>query len=640
MTTDPAARVLPSGTWPSPVSAGALSRSVSFADLVSSGDHLLWTRTDPGSGAMRLHQWDASGGVRALGDLDVRSRVHEYGGGAVVAGPSPDGSALVVDTTGQRLHRVAPGGSSEAVTPETGATVRWAVGHRLDQHRVVVVRETHDGGSALDVRNELVLLDTGTGETHVLMADQDFVAAPRVGPDGWLAWLAWDHPDMPWDGAALWAGRLEGTALVDVRRVAGGDGSAVSEVAWWGTELLLTEDSSGFWELQHHDPATGRTTVLTDGGADLGHPRWLLGGDCLAVLGDTVVAVRTREASTDLVRIDLRRAAGGVVAEVHDWPTAAGQVAELVASDGAVATREVDPDGRQALRRRGLDGSLTTLAELEPVTSRPGDLGEVVPVAVGEGEERTHAFLHLPANADVTAPEGAAPPLVVFLHGGPTSHTLPVRSSAIAFWTTRGFAVADVNYRGSTGFGRDYRNAMRGRWGEIEVADVIAVATELGRRGLVDPDRMAVRGGSAGGFTVLAVLTGEQHPFACGTSFFGVADLAALAADTHKFESRYLDRMVGPLPEAAALYRERSPLTHVDRLSVPLLVLQGLEDHVVPPEQSEVIVAAAREKGLLHDYLTFPGEGHGFRRPENVAAWHEAELSFYRQVLRLEEDAG
>nr|WP_231748011.1 prolyl oligopeptidase family serine peptidase [Auraticoccus cholistanensis] len=361
----------------------------------------------------------------------------------------------------------------------------------------------------------------------------------------------------------------------------------------------------------------------------------------MAVVGDAVVLVRTREAAADLVRVDLsRRPDGSVVGQLVEWPTATGQVQQLVRHAGAVATREVDPDGRRAVRLRGLDGSVVDVDDLPGPTTRAGDLGEIRPVTVGEGAETTHAFLHLPANADVTAPEGSRPPLVVFLHGGPTSHTPPVRTAAIAFWTTRGFAVADVNYRGSTGFGRAYRDAMRGRWGEIEVADVIAVATELGRRGLVDADRMAVRGGSAGGFTTLAVLTAPEHPFACGTSFFGVADLAALAEFTHKFESRYLDRMVGPLPETADVYRERSPLTHVDRLSVPLLVLQGLDDKVVPPEQSQVVVDAAREKGLLHDYLTFAGEGHGFRRPENVAAWHTAELGFYRSVMGIPDEEG
>lgn len=623
----------PYGTWSSPIDAADLAASASFADLVSTGDAVLFTRTDPSSGEQRLHRWSPGAGLCAMGELDVRSRVHEYGGGAVAAAA---GTVLAVDFAGQRLHRVE-GDTTTPVTPDTGARVRFGSGVPLPDGRLVVVRETHDGASAESVRNELVLLDPAEGTQHSLVSDHDFVGAPRVGPDGALAWLAWDHPDMPWDGAALWVGRLEGDALTDVHRVAGGDDVSVAELAWWGADLVFTEDSTGHWELCHHAPADRTTTRLTDGAADLGGPRWTLGRDGLAVVGDHVVVVRTTEAVGDLVLIDLRAGAAGSsrAAAVRPWPVPTGQVLELVAHDSGVVTIEVDTDGRRAVRLRDLAGGITTIDEVAPLTDRPGDLAEPVQVTVGEQEERTHAFFHPPANADATAPEGELPPLVVFLHGGPTSHTRPVRTDAIAYWTTRGFAVADVNYRGSTGFGRAYRNLMRGRWGEIEVADVIAVAVELGRLGMVDPARMAVRGGSAGGFTTLAVLTTPDQPFACGTSFFGVADLAALAEHTHKFESRYLDRMVGPLPEAAEVYRQRSPLTHMDELEVPLLVLQGMDDKVVPPEQSQVVVDAATARGLLHAYLTFEGEGHGFRKPASIAAWHEAETEFYRTVMGI-----
>ncbi|WP_158548110.1 prolyl oligopeptidase family serine peptidase [Desertihabitans brevis] len=644
--------VRPYGHWPSPVRPEDLASSASVEGLTSTGDALWFTRTDPGTGQQRLHRWDGVDVVARTG-LDVRSRVHEYGGGALAgpAEPSTDGtgpaSVVVVDFAEQQLHRVGADGDAETLTAPTGARTRWGDGVVLADGRLVAVRETHDGDTATEVRNELVLLDPADGTASVLVGDADLVAAPTPGPDGWLAWLTWGHPDMPWDSATLWAGRLDGTTLHGVRAVAGGDGVSVSELAWWGRDLLCTEDSTGFWELWHHR-LDGSTTRVTDEGADLGRPRWTLGGRRLAVLADPadpdraeVVVARTREGATDLRLVGLTRTADGSVrpASTRAWPVPTGQVAELTAHAGGVATVETDPDGGRAVRLRTLDGGVTTVAAVAPPTDRPGDLGPVQAITVGEGEQRTHAFLHLPANADATGPQDQAPPLVVFLHGGPTGHTLPVRTAAIAYWTTRGFAVADVNYRGSAGFGRAYRDALRGRWGESEVADVIAVATELARRGLVDGDKMAVRGGSAGGFTTLAVLTAPEHPFACGTSFFGVADLAALAAFTHKFESRYLDRLVGPLPEAAAVYRERSPLSHVDRLSVPLLVLQGTEDKVVPPEQSEVVVEAARAKGLLHDYLLFPGEGHGFRRPEHVAAWHRAELDFYRTVMGLGEDS-
>lgn len=645
------------GTWPSPIAGADIAAGeVRHEEVLVAGGAIWFTRTDPATGASRLHRWTAedtsAGGATAAmaPDVDVRSRVHEYGEGGLMGDADV---VVVVDVHEQRLHRVRPDGSTTAITPATDARVRFSAGRPLDDRTLVAVREVHqpDGGPD-DVVNELVAVDLRDGSQVVLVEGHDFVGDPAIGPDGRVAWSTWEHPAMPWDDAILWAGRWDGVGLVEVRRVAGGDGVSLADWAWAGHDLVWADDRSGWWELHRtRNGSVGDVQALTTQGIDLGHPRWSLGFHTLALAprtrDDGPPEVGRRALADDpevwSVGVDHARSRVGVVVD-GDWvPVSEPDVtvrhvaaldAPLRAATGAtVVTSEVDLDGRQAIRLRNVDGDVVTIDEIAPTGVRPGDVGEVVDVQVQVEGGHTHAFFHPPANADVDGPDEEAPPLVVFLHGGPTSHVPPVLTAQKAFWTTRGFAVVDLNHRGSTGFGRDYRRAMRGRWGEIEVDDAISVACELARRGWVDGDRMAIRGGSAGGFSALAAVTRPAQPFACATSFFGVTDLAALAEATHKFESRYLDSMVGPLPAARELYDRRSPVNNAEHLSVPLLVLHGLEDRVVPPEQAQAMVEAAARRGVPHAHLTFEGEGHGFRKPENVVAWLEAELGFLGDVM-------
>ncbi len=628
--------MLPHGTWPSPISGADIAGSeVRHEEVLVAAGAVWFTRTDRETGQSRLHRWRPGGGVVAVAPgLDVRSRVHEYGeGGLMGAGEL----VVVADAGEQRLHRVRPDGTTTAITTPTGSRVRFSAGRPTGaggpDGGMVVVRETHreDGGPA-DVVNELVLLDLDDGSQSVLVDGHDFVGDPAVGPDGWLAWSTWEHPDMPWDATVLWAGRLVDGALEEVRQVAGGGDVALADWAWQGHRLVWVDDRSGHWQLHRGAPDGGDET-LTHGDIDLGNPRWALGRHSLAVVGDAILSVGVDHAHPRLgiVEDGAWTAVSGPNESV--WVVAALEP-DLAATTGMdVVTSELDQDGRQAVRLRAADGGVTTIDEIPPISTRAGDVADVVAITVDVDGDRTHAFFHPPANADVVGPVDDPPPLVVFVHGGPTSHVPPVLTAAKAFWTTRGVAVVDCNYRGSSGFGRAYRRAMRGRWGEIEVDDAIAVAADLARRGWVDGDRMAIRGGSAGGFTALAAATRREHPFACATSFFGVADLSALAAHTHKFESRYLDSMVGRLPEHADVYEQRSPVTNAHNLAVPLLILQGLSDRVVPPAQAEVMVDAARRNGIPYGYLTFEGEGHGFRRPENIVTWLQAELAFYGDVM-------
>ncbi len=624
------ATTLPYGTWPSRLSAADLAAgSVVPSNLAVDGDRVFWIESRPTEGGRQaLVTTGEGGGVRDLtpDGWNTRTRVHEYGGAPFTVG---HGRVFASRWEDQRLYEVADGEPQPLTRdPDTPAAVRWADGRLTpDGQHLVAVRETHTGH---EVVNEVVAVDLADGTETVLVTGPDFVASPRVSPDGaHLCWLAWDHPDMPWDGAELWCGDL-GADLTHPHRVAGGREVSTCSPVWLPDgRLAYAEDATGFWEVHRFDPATGTSERLSSFGADVGVPAWQFGTQTIAPLPDGRLAcLVTERASQRLVLLDPD---DGSTEDVGLPYSFLDRVRPF--GDG-VAFLAAEPTGRRAVATWTASAGHREVRGYDLPAVRDDDRAEPEPIEVDTPDgERTHAFLYRPTNAEVVGPDHTAPPLVVFTHGGPTGNVYPVLTASIAYWTTRGFAVADVNYRGSTGFGRAYRNALRGNWGELDVIDTMAVARGLADRGVVDGDRMAIRGGSAGGYTTLAVLTTPDHPFACGTSFFGVADLELLARHTHKFESRYLDRIVGPLPEAADTYRERSPLHRAHLLSRPLLVLQGLEDEVVPPEQAEAMVAAAAEQGVPHAYLPFEGEQHGFRRAESIVTWLESELAFYGQVM-------
>jgi dipeptidyl aminopeptidase/acylaminoacyl peptidase len=624
----------PWGTWRSPLGARDLAAGVvRLSDLRVDGDALWWTELRPADGGRTtIVRHDGTAGVDvAPEDVDARTRVHEYGGAPFAV---RGGRLVASHDADQRLH-VIDGDGARPVTPPPSSPrgVRYADGQlTLDGQGLVCVRETHGPDGAGGPRNEIVLLDLDGDGTEVLVAGPDFVAAPRLSPDATeLAWLQWDHPAMPWDAAELHVAAFDGRRLGPATHLGGGRGDAAYRPLWLPDgRLVASVDTTGFWEV--HLREGGRLRRVTDLGADVGWPHWIFGNEVVAPLPDGRLALAvTRGAETRLALLDL---ADGAVTEV-DAPYTA--VSHLQPTSTGVAFLAASPDVVQAVVTYVPGRGLEEVRRVDLEALRPGDRPRPRPVEVPTPDgAATHAFVYPPASEDHEGPADARPPLVVFTHGGPTGHVAPALSAQIAYWTSRGFAVADVNYRGSSGFGRAYREALKGQWGVHDVTDVVAVARHLAEHGEVDGDRMVIRGGSAGGFTTLAVLTAPDHPFAAGTSFFGVADVAALMEHTHEFESRYLDGLVGPLPEAAQLCRDRSPLTHVDRLRRPLLVLQGLEDAVVPPEQSEAIVEACARRGIPHAYLAFEGEQHGFRKAENVVTWLESELAFYGLVLGFE----
>ncbi|MGY1987274.1 prolyl oligopeptidase family serine peptidase [Blastococcus sp. SYSU DS0669] len=623
---------LPHGSWPTPVTSELVVRSAArLGEVVVDGDDVWWAESRPAEGGRTVLVRRTPDGVvtDALpAPWNARTRVHEYGGGAWTVSA---GVLWFTDFSDQRLYRLAPGDDTPtAVTPEPEipSGVRYA-DLVVVAGGVLAVRETHTAsGAAADVVNEIVRIGHD-GATEVLVSGPDFVSDPRLAPDGvTLSWLQWDHPHMPWDSAQLVVRSADGTDHV----LAGGPGESVVQPRWGGDlELCWLDDRTNFWSLYRKRPHE-QPTLVADVGSDIAGPQWLFGQSRYALLADGRIALAYGRAGRDRLAV---LSPGGEPREL-DLPYGSfryvmAQGAQVVcvaggpASEPVVLRVDVDSGSAEVLRpARDLGLDPPWFSSPEHVTFPTEDAG----TGIGEA----HALVYPPTNPGATAPEGALPPLLVVVHGGPTSGAVPVLNLEIQYWTSRGFCVADVDYRGSVGYGRRYRDALQGRWGVVDLDDVVACARFLAGSGRVDPARMAIRGGSAGGYTTLAALTMRPGVFTAGASHFGVADLGALAAETHKFESRYLDGLVAPWPSGRAVYDERSPINHVDALDTPLAVFQGDEDAVVPPDQAEAIVAALRDKGVPHAYLLFAGEQHGFRKAENIRAALDGELSFYAQV--------
>ena len=635
-------QAVPFGAWGSPISAEMVSvGGVALSAPWLEDGSVYWRESRPAEGGrsvlMQAAPFSEPVEVTPRG-FNVRTTVHEYGGGAYLI---HRGTAFFSNYADQRLYRRDVGTDPVPITPESGGRDRYADGRVTpDGRRLVCVRERHpDPDDPSGVTNELVAMPPdGSAEPAVIRSGRDFYSTPRVSPDGsMLSWLEWDLPWMPWDGCEVFVGELsDDGSLEHVRQVAGRAGEeSIFQPAWSPAgDLHFVSDRTGWWNLYRE--RDGEARALHPAEAEFGWPQWLLGMGAYGFLGDGRIACLWERDGVqhlaildpetgELIDLDLPYSAmwpdldveGDRVAFVGGGPSIPDHVVLL-----DVTARSVD-----VLR------SSSSVDVDETFFSVPRQIEFPT-------EDGATAFAHFypPRNRDATGPPGERPPLIVKSHGGPTAEAIPSFDLETQFWTSRGFALVDVNYGGSTGFGRAYRQRLNGNWGIVDTADCINAARWLGAQGEVDGDRLLITGGSAGGYTTLCALTMHEG-FAAGTSYFGLADLEAfVGGGTHKFESRYLFSLVGPYPEAAEKYRSRSPIHSTDGISCPMLLLQGSEDRVVPPAQAEIMVEALKEKGLPYAYVLFEGEQHGFRKAESTRSALEAELSFYAQVLGFERD--
>ena len=631
--------VAPYGSWSSPITLDlvAAEGGVSYGSLQADDRGVYWLESRPQEQGRNALVFRPHGGepvdVVPTG-FNVRTRVHEYGGGAWFQ----DGAVVYCSNfDDSRLYRIAePGAEPQPITPEPRAAnaLRYADGRVFAGGSLIVcVREVHGEGEPV---NELVVLPAdGSAEPRVVATGRDFYAAPRPSPDGTcMAWLAWDHPHMPFEGTDLCVADLapDGSCS-NPRRVAGSETESIFQPEW-GPDgaLFFVSDRTGWSNL--YVERDGEVHALTQEEAELGYPQWVFDLTRYDFLGDGRIAcVFTRNAVDGLELLDL---SSGLLERVELPYT--GIYSPSLRSHGTKlyfpASSPTDPPAIVELDVEA--GSTEVLRRSTAVELDEAYISIAEPIAF-EGADGliSHGFFYAPKNPEYSAPDDERPPLGVYVHGGPTAHSGTPLQLAVQFFTSRGIAVVDLNYGGSTGYGREYRDRLRGRWGEVDVEDSAAVARYLAGRGDVDPTRVEITGGSAGGYTTLLALA-IRDEFTSGTSYYGVADLVTFHEETHKFESHYDEYLVGPWPAAKDLYRERSPVTHADSISRPLLLLQGLDDKVVPPAQAEVIVAALKERGVPYAYIAFEGEGHGFRKAENVRRALGTHFAFLAQMFGFE----
>jgi dipeptidyl aminopeptidase/acylaminoacyl peptidase len=621
----------PCGAWTSPITAAAVAAGATpLSQVILDGGDVFWLAGRASEGGRNTLLRCARGQVEELtpAPINVRTRVHEYGGGAVLVADSHVWFSNFADNTIYRLDRA---GGAVPVPVSAGGDERWA-DFVLDRvhRRLIGVREDHSKGDTYP-DNTLAALGAD-GTVTVLVDGNDFYSSPRISPDGkHIAWLSWDHPRMPWQGTELWLAEIAGDGtLLDGRLVAGGTEEAIVQPEWSpdGT-LYFVSDRSGWWNLYRYEH--GVVHAVCPRAAEFGLPHWTFGNSMYGFRSATeIVCAYIEDGVSRLARLDVAsgqltpiatpyeeirdvRVEGDTVALLGGAPTLAAEIARI---DLATGTRDV------------LARSIGSLPDVGYLS---------VPQSIrypSAGNRTAYAFYYPPTNRDFMPQPGELPPLMVIGHGGPTGMAASTLKLATQFWTSRGIAVLDVNYGGSTGFGRAYRDLLKGQWGVIDVEDCVAGAQHLADQGLVDRERLVIRGGSAGGLTTLCALA-FHDVFKAGASYYGVSDLKGLDADSHKFESHYNEYLIAPKEIADRVYAERSPINHTDKLHRPMIFFQGLDDKVVPPPQSEVMVDALRARGVPVAYLTLEGEGHGFRKADSIVRTLEAELYFYLRVFGI-----
>jgi dipeptidyl aminopeptidase/acylaminoacyl peptidase len=626
--------VAPYGSWKSPITSDLIvSATVGLGQIALDGEDVYWVELRPSEGGrncvVRLSPGGSATDVTPEG-FNARTRVHEYGGGDFAV---RDGVIYFSNFSDQRLYRQRTATAPQAITPE--GKFRYSDPF-VDTRRELLfaVREDHsaEGREAVNTIVSLGLDGAGNEEGgRVVASGYDFYSTPRVSPDGSrIAWLSWNHPNMPWDGCELWVGELdEEGAVTSSRLVAGGPDESIFQPEWSPAgALYFVSDRNNWWNIYRVGVADVVEPVC-EMEAEFATPQWLFAMSSYAFASEeTIVCAYNERGAWSLATLDTRTKKLGRV----DVPY--------------TEISYVRADARRVLFRAGSPTRRTSIVELDLATRETRVLRRASDVDVDEGYlsnaravefpteagRTAHAFYYPPGNMDFGAPEGERPPLLVKCHGGPTAATTTTLRLETQYWTSRGIAVLDVNYGGSTGYGREYRQRLNGEWGIVDVDDCVNGAKYLIERGEVDGARCVITGGSAGGFTTLNALT-FRDTFKAGASHFGISDLTVFVGDTHKFESRYLERLVGPYPEREEVYRERSSINFTDQLSCPVIFFQGLEDKIVPPNQAELMVEALRRKKLPVAYVAFEGEQHGFRKAENIKRALEGELYFYSRVF-------
>ncbi|MBN2467517.1 MAG: S9 family peptidase [Deltaproteobacteria bacterium] len=628
--TKPAIR--PYGSWKSPISADLVaSQALGFTDVKIDNGHIYWIESRPSEkGRCVIVQRSPEGSVRDItpSPYNARTRMHEYGGGSFAVA---ERTVIFSHFSDQRLYRQDPGADPLPITPEASKRYADAVFDRR-RGRIICACETHSANASEPVNTLAAVKLAGSAECETLVSGNDFYASPRLSPDGSrLAWLTWNHPNMPWDGTELWVAEVnEDGTLSRAEKVAGGVEESIFQPEWSPDGMLyFISDRSGWWNL--YSLRNNRIQPVTQQEAEFGVPQWVFGMSTYAFeSAGRIVCAYTRQGRWHLACL---------CPLTGNFETIETPFTELgflrAASGSAVFIAGSHRDPLAVVRLDLVSRTCEVIRSSGKITIAPEYLSSPEAIEFPTSNDRkAYAFFYPPQNRDYVAPSQEKPPLLVMSHGGPTASASTTLNLRIQYWTSRGFAVLDVNYRGSAGYGRAYRRQLNGQWGVVDVDDCVNGARYLLRRGDVDSNRLAVRGSSAGGFTTLCALT-FHNLFKAGASYYGISDLESLVTGTHKFELHYLDRLIGPYPECVDRYRDRSPITHVDRLSCPLIVFQGLDDPVVLPNQAEMIVTSLRGKGVPVAYLPFPGEQHGFRSAETIKRSLEAELYFYATIFDI-----
>ncbi|MGD1805665.1 prolyl oligopeptidase family serine peptidase [Dapis sp. BLCC M126] len=626
-------QIAPLGSWKSPITTDLIvAGTIGLSSIIIDGNDVYWIEGRPSEGGRNvIVRYTSDGQTTDITPLpfNVRTRVHEYGGGAFLVA---DGTIYFSNFADQRLYRQTPGTEPQPLTPE--ANQRYTDGV-IDKKRdrLICIQEDHtDGG---EPANRIVSINLKNGEDIQILAEgYDFYASPRLSNDGsQLCWISWNHPNMPWDGTELWVGRINTDGLLDESKfVAGGKAESIFQPQWSPDGMLcFVSDRSKWWNLYQVPGVTETANVdpLYPLDAEFGMPQWVFGMSTYAfTAANKILCTFAQNGIWNLATLNTTKK------HLQEIEIPYTSISYLTAKGSQVCFLGSSPTEPSSIIQINLStGDINILKRSTDLKIDSGYLS--IPEAIEfptENGKTAYGLFYPPTNKDYTAPVGEKPPLLVKSHGGPTAATSSSLSLKIQYWTSRGFALFDVNYGGSTGYGREYQQRLKNNWGIVDVDDCVNGAQYLAKQGLVDGNRMAISGGSAGGYTTLCALT-FKDVFKAGASYYGVSDLEALATDTHKFESRYLDGLIGLYPEKKEIYQQRSPINCTEGLSCPVIFFQGLEDKIVPPNQAEKMVEVLKQKGLPVAYVPFREEQHGFRRSENIKRALDGEFYFYSRVF-------